>query len=82
MIVNVLGASSSGDIDLLITHPSYVSTSYAKESVRKKTNDLIVDTKRSPKPLLDKIVNRLIKINFVTDTIAFGDTKFAVNLNE
>ena len=73
------GATSSGDIDLLLTHPLYVSTSYVKESVLKKSKDLIVDTKRSPKPLLDKIVNRLIKTNFITDTISFGDTKFAVN---
>jgi len=63
---------------LLLTHPLYVSTSYVKESVRKKAKDLIVDTKRSPKPLLDKIVNKLIKTNFITDTISFGETKFAV----
>ena len=71
------GADSSGDIDLLITHPLYVSGSYVKENEELKSKkDLIVHSKQSPKPLLDKIVNKLIRMNFITDTLAFGDTKY------
>ncbi|BFZ02609.1 hypothetical protein BsWGS_05648 [Bradybaena similaris] len=52
------GAQSSGDIDFLLTHPSYTSTS-----------------KKRP-VLLHDVVKKLEQINFVTDTLSLGDTKF------
>lgn len=70
------GLESSGDVDVLLTHPSYVSLGYAKESNLKLTKNLIIDTKKSPIDLLKKIVDQLIELNFVTDTLALGDTKF------
>lgn len=54
------GASSSGDIDVLVTHPSFVST----------------DTDFDKKALLRGIVDTLTKAGFVTDSISLGDTKF------
>ena len=72
------GADSSGDIDILITHPTYVSGSYVKEKPNLNQENLIVQSKKSPKHLLSKIVDQLIKIGFISDTISFGDTKYMV----
>jgi hypothetical protein len=99
------GADSSGDIDILITHPtyffliyslvtslkyfnnidfflSYVSGSYSKERSDLNLENLIVQSKKSPKSLLDKIINRLVNIGFIHDTISFGDTKYMVKFFE
>jgi DNA polymerase beta len=63
------GAESSGDIDVLLTHPNYTS----KGSNKKKSNKI--------ESLLKPIVEKLEKIEFIKDTIAFGDTKFMVILS-
>ncbi|XP_069773665.1 DNA polymerase beta isoform X8 [Narcine bancroftii] len=52
------GAESSGDMDILLTHPDYTS-----ESLKR------------PK-LLNKVVECLESINFVTNTLSKGDAKF------
>lgn len=62
------GGSSSNDIDILITHPTY--TSETKRSPGSKKVD--------PKGLLEQIVNRLVEKGFVTDVLGFGQLKFAV----
>lgn len=72
------GADSSGDIDILLTHPSYVSGSYVKEKSDLNTENLIIQSKKSPKHLLECIVNQLNNIGFTSDSISFGDTKFMV----
>lgn len=75
------GAETSGDMDVLLTHPKYVSSSYAKESKKPVKPGLIVDSKSSPKPLIDKVVKDLIRLKFITDTMAYGETKFMVWLS-
>ena len=67
------GADSSGDIDLLLTHPSYYSANFKPEESHKWQ-------KSSPKPLIEKVVNKLVELNFITDTLAFGDSKYMVPL--
>lgn len=52
------GAASSGDIDILLTHPDYTS-----------------QTEKQAK-LLHVVVDHLVSIGFVTDTLSKGDTKF------
>lgn len=52
------GAKSSGDIDVLLTHPSYTSD-------QTKNGDL-----------LNKVVDKLKEIKFITDTLSHGETKF------
>lgn len=52
------GAESSGDIDILLTHPSFTSTS-----------------SKQPE-LLKNVVTGLEKINYVTDRLSLGDSKF------
>ncbi|KAK7864609.1 hypothetical protein R5R35_003198 [Gryllus longicercus] len=54
------GKLESGDIDVLLTHPSYNSS----ESPKKKTK------------LLHDVVKLLEKKNIITETISLGDTKF------
>ncbi|XP_069773660.1 DNA polymerase beta isoform X3 [Narcine bancroftii] len=54
------GAESSGDMDILLTHPDYTS-----ESLKR------------PK-LLNKVVECLESINFVTNTLSKGDAKFMI----
>lgn len=54
------GASSSGDIDILLSHPDFTSSSGKK-----------------PK-LLKNVVQKLEKIEFITDTLSLGDCKFMV----
>ncbi|CAF0782280.1 unnamed protein product [Brachionus calyciflorus] len=70
------GLESSGDVDLLITHPNYVSLRYAEEYRLKATKNLIIETKKSPIDLLKNIVNKLSEIGFISDTLALGETKF------
>ncbi|XP_061585500.1 DNA polymerase beta [Cololabis saira] len=52
------GAASSGDIDILLTHPDYTS-----------------QTEKQAK-LLHDVVDHLVSIGFVTDTLSKGDTKY------
>ncbi|CAH3155604.1 unnamed protein product [Porites lobata] len=54
------GATSSGDIDVLLTHPSFNST----------------DREFDKKALLHGVVDTLSKGSFVTDSLSLGDTKF------
>lgn len=72
------GAATSGDIDILVTHPSYVSSAYLTENEKtiKKNKDKTIENSKNPKPLLKKIVDRFTNIKYITDTMAFGDTKF------
>lgn len=52
------GAATSGDIDVLLTHPSYTADSGKKGE------------------LLHSVVKCLEKINFITDTLSLGDSKY------
>lgn len=52
------GKADSGDIDILLCHPNFISTS-AKQPA-----------------LLRDVVKALERIDFVTDTLSLGDTKF------
>lgn len=70
------GLPASGDIDILITHPTFVSASHEP-----KSSDLIVSGKKSPKPLLEKIINKLTEMKFITDTLGFGDSKYMVKFS-
>ena len=70
------GLESSGDIDVLLTHPNYVSLRFAEDHNLRSTKNLIIETKRSPEILLKKIIDTLKQLNFITDTIASGDTQF------
>nr|CAD7260743.1 unnamed protein product [Timema shepardi] len=54
------GKPDSGDIDVLLTHPSYTSK----------------DGKSKRSQLLKKVVSLLESIDLVTDTISLGDIKF------
>ncbi|XP_044764101.1 DNA polymerase beta-like [Coccinella septempunctata] len=56
------GKPESGDIDTLITHPSYTNTKKRKKS--------------EPGGLLTKIVDVLKECGLITDTLSLGETKF------
>jgi DNA polymerase beta len=58
------GKLESGDIDVLLTHPSYTSTSG--------------DKKKSQ--LLKRVVTLLESKKLIIDTISLGDVKFMVRL--
>lgn len=60
------GKAESGDIDVLITHPSYNSKD--KESKHKSS-------------LLKSVVDCLVEKKLITDTISQGGAKFMVNLD-
>ncbi len=68
----VQGAESSGDIDLLLTHPDY--TSLNSDTSKNKRDSKKVRSFE----LLKAVVDVLEKDKFVTDTLAFGNTKFMV----
>lgn len=77
------GADASNDIDILVTHPLFVSEEYEREHVN-HTNT----SRRSPshsafnsRSLLDRIISRLFEIKFLTDTLAHGDAKYMVKLD-
>lgn len=73
------GADSSADIDILLTHNNYVSSGHAKENKDSRNKkDLIIDSEKSAMELLERVVNKLIDIKFITDTIALGETKYMV----
>ncbi|XP_020895429.1 DNA polymerase beta [Exaiptasia diaphana] len=54
------GAATSGDIDIMLTHPSFTSTSKTFEK----------------KVLLKNLVSKMEKSQFITDTLSLGETKF------
>jgi hypothetical protein len=58
------GKLESGDIDVLLTHPSYTST----EKKKKKSQ------------LLKDVVKSLVSKKLIIDTISLGDVKFMVSL--
>jgi hypothetical protein len=60
--------------DVLLTHPGYTSsTKEYKHHTKGKVNEIST--------LLNSVIEHLIKIEFITDVIAFGDFKFMVNKN-
>jgi len=58
------GKLESGDIDVLLTHPSFTST--------------VGNAKKSQ--LLKEVVNSLVSKKLIIDTISLGDVKFMVSL--
>jgi hypothetical protein len=76
------GTEFSNDIDILITHPKFISKSFAKTHNISQDNDkYIIQYKATPRPLMDKIINKLTDIKFLReDVIAYGDAKFMVNM--
>ncbi len=63
------GAASSGDIDILLGHPEYISTGSGTSAspVKKKKQDLV-----------KRVAELMEKEGFVTDTLSLGETKFMV----
>lgn len=59
------GKLESGDVDVLLTHPSYTS----------KKND-----KKLASSLLKSVVESLKNVFLITDTISLGDVKFMVSM--
>jgi len=55
------GAATSGDIDVLLTHPSFASTNKKKKDANSK---------------LKEVVETLEKSKYITDTLSQGETKF------
>jgi len=58
------GKLESGDIDVLLTHPSYTST----------------DGNANKTQLLKDVVKSLVSKKLIVDTISLGDVKFMVSL--
>lgn len=59
------GKAESGDIDTLITHPTYTSTDHEKKH---KTQ------------LLKDVVRALENCGLITETISLGETKFMASI--
>ncbi|KAJ3074724.1 hypothetical protein HK102_005733, partial [Quaeritorhiza haematococci] len=59
------GLPSSGDIDLLVTHPSYLSSSSTASGKNKKARGL-----------LEPIVKKLRGMGVLVDELSFGDVKY------
>lgn len=66
------GAESSGDIDLLLTHPDFTSITANDSKDKEKRSS----KKESSLQLLKVVVEKLEKEKFITDTLAFGNSKF------
>ena len=67
------------DIDVMLTHETYVSSDFIddnKDSINVK--DYTIQNVSSSRFLLDSVIKQLIKIGFITDTIAEGETKYMV----
>lgn len=56
------GQETSGDIDVLVSHPAFKSTSAKKDGAEK----------------LNSVIHRLESAGLITDTISKGDVKFMV----
>ena len=82
----LIGAQFSNDIDVLITHPNYVSESYEAEHKTEHTahghshSILPSNSKESSKNLLNNIVEKLFEKQFLTDKLSHGDVKFLVRI--
>lgn len=70
------GLAASSDIDVLVTHPTFVSTSASARNTSSQRQKNKADNKSVSKELLNKIVKKLQEIKFICDTLAHGDTKF------
>lgn len=77
------GADFSNDIDILLTHPKFISKVYAKtHNISPDDDKYFIQYKASPRPLMDKVVNKLTDVGFLSeDIIAYGESKFMVNIN-
>lgn len=64
------GLPTSGDMDVLITHPDYSSKDSGKSGKAKAAK------------LLTRVVNLLKQQNLITETISHGDVKFMVSRSE
>lgn len=60
------GKSESGDIDVLLTHPNFISSKN-----NKKQNNL-----------LKNVVQVLETCGLITETLSLGETKFMVNKSD
>lgn len=58
------GKAASGDIDVLITHPTFTSAESKNKDLSSK--------------LLKKVVSCLESQNLITETLSLGDVKFMV----
>ncbi len=70
------------DVDILLTHPNYLSSEKAlhvNEIADKK--DYIYQNKKSPKSLLQKLISKLISDKFLADTLTFGESRYTVRRN-
>ncbi|EDQ87142.1 uncharacterized protein MONBRDRAFT_33482 [Monosiga brevicollis MX1] len=65
------GAATSGDIDILLTHPDFKSTG---------DGEALGKTKKKLDPpfdkLLDRVISHLKKVGLVTDVLSLGESKF------
>lgn len=84
------GAASSFHVDILLTHPMYVSSSFKIKS--EPTTEVKNEPKSEPSEvietelpnknetasnhLLENVIKRLLEKEFLTDTFALGGTKF------
>ncbi len=80
------GAQSSGDIDILLTHPDFTAQSEKQVNVEFRNTHRVRSSRNTagisvlqPK-LLHAVVDHLESIGFITDTLSKGDTKFMVGL--
>lgn len=64
------GAASSGDIDILLGHPDYVSSSGSSTSSP--------NSKKKKPDFVKRVAAEMEKEGFVTDTLSVGETKFMV----
>ena len=75
------GNEFSEDVDVLLTHPDFVSPASIRQQKRTKTAKLSV--RKAPEKilssdLLERVVKELTRLKFITDTFTFGKTKFMV----
>ena len=65
------GAESSGDVDLLLTHPSHTATTGHRTAGHTATAG-----QRAGRRLLSAVISHLSRDGFITDTLSQGDAKF------
>ena len=70
------GLATSKDIDIMLTHPRFVSESFAKAHKNMPHPEFIVQGTDSPRGLIQRVIDRLFEVTFLVDEISFGDTKF------
>lgn len=64
------GLPTSGDMDVLITHPDYTASDSGKAGKMKASK------------LLSRVVSLLQGNSLITETISKGDVKFMVNIHQ